>query len=148
VPRISRPTSCVVAEMSCILRVTAPSEHIERLVGQLWTRPLKTWHQGDSLVPGTAVDKNRRTSGFDVLIGNGDDGTLDAQIAHALNCLRANRNVLFSWYRENLVESVVVDFGVTTSPNVVAHFARIPVALIHLCSDVRVSIEVSHYLAA
>jgi hypothetical protein len=138
----------VVAEMSCILRVTAPSEHIERLLGHLWTRPLKTWHQEDSLPTGTAADKRRRTSGFDVLIGNGDDGTFEAQIEQALDCLRTNRNVLFSWYQENLVESIVVDFGVTTPPNVVAHFARIPVALIHLCSDVRVSIEVSHYLAA
>ncbi len=134
--------------MSCILRVTAKSEHLDTLLRQVWARPLRTWHEGDPLLPGATAGKTRRTSGFDVLISHDEDRTFDAQIQRALDCLRANRSTLFSWYQEGLVESVVLDCGVTSSSNVVAHFARIPVALIHMCSDARVSIEVSHYRAS
>jgi hypothetical protein len=128
--------------MECILRVSGthfqPDEFLK-------TSPLvavKVWRKGEMRmqVKGNVM---RKGSGINVSVAEADG--LTKQIEGVVPFLRSNKQELSRLRAFPGVEFLVLDFAVAWRDDLVAQTDHLPLALLNLCSEIGLNIDVSHY---
>ena len=128
--------------MECILRVSGTHFQPDEFLKASPLVPVKVWRNGEMRVHSKCRARHK-DSGINLSVAQGD--RLANQIEGVVQFLRSNKHELSRLRAFSGVEFLVLDFVVAWRDDLVAQTDHLPLALLNLCSEIGLNIDVSHY---